>query len=125
MPLTITIVRTDNTPLGKETIAEVTFDSSYATGGETLDLTAAPFTGADAFTAVDSVTVIEGPYTTAGVPTARTVCSSIHYDFATGRAPATGLLFAFAEDGTSGVQAQVAGTTDLSAVVCRVKINGR
>lgn len=125
MPLTTTIVRTANTALGKETIADVQFDSSYPTGGETLDLTAAPFTGVDAFTAVYSVDVIEGPYTSAGVKTAPATCSSIHYDFAASRAVATGVLLAFAEDGTSGVQAQVADTTNLSAVFCRLRINGR
>lgn len=124
MPLTTTIVRTANTALGKETVAEVTFDASYATGGETLDLTAAPFTGVDAFTTVNSVSVLEGPYTSAGVPTARTLCSAVRYDFAASRAVATGLLFADAEDGTSGVTTQVAGAVDLSAVIVRLLIVG-
>lgn len=123
MPLTLTMVRTANTLLGKESIADCQFDASYATGGETLDLTAAPFTGVDAFTTVASVAVVEGPYTSAGAKTAPTTCSSIQYDFATGRAPATGTLMAFAED-AGGVEAQVAATTDLSAVFCRLRITG-
>lgn len=125
MPLTVTMVRTENTPSGKETILEVQFDASYPTGGEALDLTAAPTSGADAFTAVDSVAVVEGPYLSTGAPVARTLCSSIQYDPAASRAPATGLLFAFAEDGTSGVQAQVAATTDMSTVLCRLHVKGR
>lgn len=124
MPLTLTNVRTWNDAGGKHAIVDATFDSSYPTGGETLDLTAAPFTGVDAFTTVVSVTVTEGPKLSTGAPPARTLCSSIQYDHAASRAVATGVLFAFAEDGTSGVQAQVADTTDLSTVSCRLHIVG-
>ena len=125
MALTTTIVRSDNGPLGRVCVANVTFDNSYPTGGETFDLTAAPFTGTDAFTAVDSIAFVEGPYTSAGAPIARTLCSGLRYAPAAARAVATGKLFADKEDGTSGVTTEVGNTTDLSTVVCRVQIKGR
>lgn len=125
MAITVTIVRSENTARGKEAIAEVTFDASYPTGGETLDLTAAPFTGVDAFTAVSSVAVVEGPYTSAGAKMLPATVSSIQYDFSTSRVPGTGVLMAYFEDGTSGVEAQVVNATDLSTVLCRLHIVGR
>lgn len=125
MPLVTTILRTANTELGKVTLAETTFDSSYPTGGEVLDLTAAPFTGVDSFTTVLSVSVVGGPFVaTTFAPVAQTLCAKIQYDPAAAHAVATGTLQAFVEDGTSGVTTQVAATTDLSTVLCRLLIIG-
>ena len=124
MALTVTLVRADPTPLGKEAVFEVQFDSSYPTGGETLDLSVATLGIGPGFTTVVSVSIEEGPYTSAGAKTLPATCSSIQYDFAASRAVATGLLLAYAEDGTSGVEAQVANTTNLSAVYCRIKVVG-
>ena len=98
---------------------------TYATGGDTLDLTATPFTGANAFASVASVRVIEGPYDVNGAKTVVDTCSSIQYVFATSRAPATGLLMAYAEGAVSGVEAEVSDTTDLSAVFVRLHIVGQ
>lgn len=125
MPLAITILRTANGPLGKETLAEVTFDAIYPTGGEVFDLAAAPFTGVNAFTSTIAVDVVEGPYEASTfAPIAQTLCCKIQYDAAAGRAVGTGTLVAFAENGTSGVTTEVADTTDLSTVLCRVRITG-
>lgn len=126
MPLTTTIIRTANTELGKVTIAEVTFDASYPTGGETLDLTAAPFTGVDLFTTVTSVGVIEGPYLSTGARPAITLCVDIAYDPAAARAVATGVLLAhqFSAADATGLYQQVADTTNMSTVLCRLLIVG-
>ena len=124
MALTVTLVRAANTALGKEAVVDVNFDASYPTNGETLNLAAAPLSGMDAFTAVDSVSVTEGPYTSAGAKIASTVCTRILYDFAASRAPATGLLVAHAESAT-GEETEVANTTDLSTVFCRLHVIGR
>lgn len=124
MALTLAIARTANTELGKESVVTCTFDSSYPTGGETLDLTASPFTGVDAFTSTYFVDVVEGPYDSNGAKITPATCSSIHYDPAASRAVDTGVLLAYYEDGTSGVTAQVANTTNLSTVLCRLFIVG-
>jgi hypothetical protein len=117
-----TIEWTDNTPEGKVAIISGNM-GTYATGGQELDLTSAPFTGVNAFTSVRSVEIIEGPYTSAGVKTDPTVCSSLQYDFDTSRAVATGVVLAYAEDGTSALQAESA-EVDLSAVLFRMRITG-
>lgn len=124
MPLTVTNVATDNMKGMKVGVIDVTFDSSYPTGGETLDLSTSGSLGANGYGTLYSVGVIEGPYASTGAPIAQTLCSKIQYDFAAGRAVATGLLFALAEDGTSGVTTEVADTTDLSTVICRLLVIG-
>lgn len=124
MALTVTNVVSGNSKGYKQSVIEVTFDTSYPTGGETLDLSTAGSLDTNGFGTVYACGLIEGPYTTAGVPIAQTLCSKVQYDFATSRAVATGLLFALAEDGTSGVTTQVANTTDLSTVVCRLLVIG-
>lgn len=129
MALTVTQVKSTNTALGKMSIFDVTADSSYASGGETLDLSSAnttTFTAASAndyFTAVDAVIIAEGPYDSDGAPIARTTCCGVQYDFAASRAVATGKLYYFKEDGTSGVTAEASG--DLSTVIVRILVIGR
>lgn len=123
MALTVALIRSENTTMGKEAIADVTFDSSYPTNGETIDFTAAPFTGVDLFTTVRTVEVAEGPYTSAGAKLAATVCTRVDYDFSASRVVSTGKLLAYAESAT-GEETEVANTTDLSTVVCRMRITG-
>ena len=123
MALTVALIRSANTAMGKQAIADVTFDSSYPTNGETIDFTAAPFTGLDAFTSVYTVEVAEGPYTSAGAKLAATVCTRVDYDFSASRVVSTGKLVAYAESAT-GEATEVANTTDLSTVVVRMRIMG-
>lgn len=123
MGLTVTLQRHENTACGKEAWLLCKFDNSYATGGETLDLTADPLTGALAFTSVVAVEIVEGPHAaTTYAPIAQTVCSKVQYVAAASRAVATGVLYAFAEDGTSGVTSQASG--DLSTVYVQVHVVG-
>ena len=123
MALTVALIRSANTAMGKQAIADVTFDSSYPTNGETIDFTAAPFTGLDAFTSVYTVEVAEGPYTSAGAKLAATVCTRVDYDFSASRVVSTGKLVAYAESAT-GEATEGANTTDLSTVVVRMRIMG-
>lgn len=124
MSLTATIKRAENTETGKVCYALVQLAASYSTGGDVLDLTASPFTGANAFTTVRSVKVVEGPQgSDYAVTDPATVCK-VQYVAAASRAVATGTLMAFAENGSSGVTAEVTASTDISAVYVLVKIDG-
>jgi len=81
----------------------VTFDSSYLTGGELV--TAADF-GFNV--AIEHVQV-------GSTNTARYRCAWV---------PATGAFMLFLEDGTSGIEAQVASTANVSTIVVHVEASG-
>lgn len=118
----------ENIGATKQAIVECDFDASYATGGEAIDFTAAPFTGANAFTEVFSCAVVE-QYSTAAPPAvlAPTLFTRGQYlPSAQGatHVAASGTVVAFAESGT-GEETQVAATTNLSTVRVRLHVIGR
>jgi hypothetical protein len=124
MALTTTLVRHENTILGKMSIIDVNFDASYPAGGEVLDLSAAALGG---FTSTYCVAVVEGPYDTAGDEVAITVCTRISYDCQSDTRPvATGTLVAwnFTAGDATGVLQEVTATDDLSTVFCRILVIG-
>lgn len=124
MALTTTLVRHENTSLGKMSLIEVQFDNSYPAGGEVIDLSAAALGG---FTSTYAVIVAEGPYDTNGDEVAITVCTRISYDCQSDLRPvATGTLVAwnFSAGDATGLWQEVTATTDLSTVFCRLLVIG-
>ncbi len=94
-----------------EGVFDILWDSSYPTGGEVFDVSAW-------FATVQAVDNMPGDVAANGLAQTRPVGHN------RGTA-AAGLLFSFVEDGTSGVQAQVADMTDLSGVTAqRVRVRG-
>lgn len=118
MALTLTKVRFDgDRQFGlldgtAELIVDVAFDSSYPTGGEVFDVSAY-------FAAVDTVLHIPSDAAVEGLAGDRIFA----HDKGTA---AAGLLLAYDEDNTSGIYAQIADMTDLSAVytAARFKVTG-
>jgi len=84
--------------------ATYTFDDSYPTGGEVLS--AAEF----GLTTINNVHVTSS----GNVATKR-----VTY------VPSTGALLVFVEDGTTGIEAQAANTSDQSALSCQVAVYGK
>lgn len=94
-----------------ELIVDVAWDNSYPTGGEVFDVSTW-------FAAVDTVQFIESDAAAEGLYGDRVVA----HDKGTA---AAGVLLIGAEDDTSGIYAQVADMTDLSAITAmRLKVTG-
>ncbi len=95
-----------------ELIVDVAFDSSYPTGGETFDVSAW-FASVDTVVHIPSDTAVEG------------LAGDRIFAHDKGTA-AAGVLLAYDEDNTSGIYAQIADMTDLSAVytAARFRVTG-
>lgn len=94
-----------------ELIVDVAFDSSYPTGGEVFDVSTW-------FASVNSVMFVASDQAAEGLYGDRVVA----HDKGTA---AAGLLLIGAEDDTSGIYAQVADMTDLSAITAlRLRVTG-
>ena len=105
---------------------DVTFDASYALGGETFDLSVGGAFGAgEGFAAVYGV-FVEQVSDSAGDELAITIATNVFYNYAAARAVATGTLQAmrFSVADATGVYGEVPATTDLSTAVCRVVVLG-
>ena len=103
MALTFSIVKKNVKGASREAIVDVTFDSSYPTGGES-------FTVSD----VDPMATSALAFDFVDVSSRKVPASNdFYYDYT------NKLLMAFVI--TTGVQ--VADTTDLSAAVCRCKVS--
>lgn len=103
MALTVTEVSRNNGPGNrKEVIATVQFDSSYATGGESLTPASLGFQAFDFVSATHA-----GGY-------------SFEYDHTNSK-----MLAYWVDTSVDGApQSEVASTTDLSAVTCRIRAIG-
>ena len=104
--MALTISNQDRTVMGDRTVvfATVTFDSSYPTGGEAI--AASDFENLDQ---IDYVSV-----NPVDVATNRVV-----WDRGNSK------LKIFIEDGTSGIEAEAANTSDQSAVAVEVQVIGK